>query len=297
MVEAIVLKIGEQDRLEKEERDKKKEETRQLVKFFQAERERKKAQIFEEARLQEMEIKSYYDKLAGRMKAEEDAKKAAEAEKKRRWAKVVAETKQQNQSKEEFNILRDMLWEEELEAKRIADDKMRAERREMDKRKMMDENQKQLQAKKELIAQMEAEEERIVKIMLAKFAQDEENERKKQASRKDMKESYIHNIKGQREQRAALYEAEKAKELAERDYLGEMEEYRLRVVAEARKRLLQQHAATLKGFLPKGAIQNEEEAEIVRRAEDRSNHMGRNPLVKAKSAYPDTQQYAALKNV
>ena len=298
MVEQIVSKISEQDRLEKEERDKKKEETRQLVKYFQAERERKKAQIYEESRNQEAEIKAYYDKLAARMKAEDDKKKEDAAEKKRRWAKVVEETKQQNQSKEEFNILRDMLWEEELEAKRIADDKTRVLRREADKKQMMEENQKQLTAKKVLIAQMEAEEERIVKIMLGKFAQDEENERKKQAGRKEMKDSYIHNIKGQREQRAALYEAEKQKELAERDYAGEMEDYRLRVVAEARKRLLQQHAAVLKGFLPKGAIQNEEEAEIVRRAEDRSNHMGRNPLkISAKSAYPDTQQYAALKKV
>jgi len=295
MVEAIVEKINAQDRLELDERNEKKEETRALVKYFQAERERKKAQIYEEERQQEAEIKAYYDKLAKRMADEEAAKKREEEEKKRRWAKVVEQTKQQNNSKEEFNMLRDMLWEEELEAKRISDDKLRVEKKEADKKEMMVENQKQLQAKKVMIVKMEAEEDRLVQVMLSKFAKDEENERTKQEGRLQMKNDYITNIKGQREQRAQLYEFEKEKELAERDYAGEMEEYRLRVVAEARKRLLQQHATKLKGFLPKGAIVNEEEARIVREAEDRSNHMGRNPLVKASSAYPSAKQYEALK--
>mmetsp|Transcript_24384 Transcript_24384/g.50858 ORF Transcript_24384/g.50858 Transcript_24384/m.50858 type:complete len:517 (-) Transcript_24384:84-1634(-) len=296
MVEAIVAKINEQDRLEIVERNRKKEETRALVKFFQEERERKKAQILEEERQQEAEIKAYYDLLAQRLKEEDDAKKAAEAEKKRRWAKVVEETKNQNESKEEFSLLRDMLWEEELEAKRIADDKERVRKREEDKKKMMEENQIQLANKKKMIAEMEAEEERLVQVMLAKFAKDEEAEKAKQQKRVEMQNQYKKNIKGQKEERYRLYEIEKSKELAERDYAGEMEEYRLRVVAEARKRLLQQHAAKLKGFLPKGAIQNEEEAAIVRSAADLSDHTGRNaPLVQMQSGYPGTEDYKRLR--
>ena len=253
-------------------------------------------QILEEERQAEAEIKAYYDLLAQRLKEEEDAKKAAEAEKKRRWAKVVAETKSQNQDKEEFSLLRDMLWEEELEAKRIADDKERVRKREEDKRKMMAENQKQLANKKKMIEEMEAEEERLVQVMLAKFAKDEEVEKAKQAQRLDMKNQYMQNIKGQREQRLKLYQFEKDKELAERDYAGAMEEYRLRVVAEARKRLLSQHAAKLKGFLPKGAIQNEEEAAIVRGAPDLADHTGRNPpLVQMQSGYPGTEDYKRLR--
>lgn len=208
----------------------------------------------------------------------------------------MEETKNQNESKEEFSLLRDMLWEEELEAKRIADDKERVRKREEDKRKMMEENQIQLANKKKMIEAMEAEEERLVQIMLAKFSKDEEAEKAKQARRLDMKNQYIQNIKGQKEERFKLYQIEKDKELAERDYAGEMEEYRLRVVAEARKRLLQQHAAKLKGFLPKGAITNEEEAEIVRKADDLSDHTGRNPpLVQMQSGYPGAEEYKRLR--
>jgi len=295
MVEAIVKKINEQDRLEVEERNRKKEETRAMVKFFQEERERKKRMIIEEERQAEAEIKAYYDKLADRLAAEDAAKKAAEAEKKRRWAKVVEETRGMNQSKEEFNLLRDMLWEEELEAKRIADDKERVIKREADKKKMMEENQMQLENKRKMIEEMEAEEDRIVNLMLKKFARDEEIEKEKQEARLEMKNTYIKNIKGQKEERHKLYELEKQKELAERDYQGDMEEYRLRVVAEARKRLLAQHAAKLKGFLPKGAIQNDAEAAIFRQAEDLSDHTGRNPLVQMQSGYPTAEQYSALR--
>ncbi|GMH50493.1 hypothetical protein TrLO_g8180 [Triparma laevis f. longispina] len=296
MVEAIVAKINEQDQLEIDERNAKKEETRRMVKFFQGERERKKQAILEEEAQAEAEIKAYYAKLADRMEKEEAEKKAAEAEKKRRWAKVVEESKKLNQSKEEFNLLRDMLWEEELEAKRIADDKERVIKREADKKKMMEENQLQLANKKKMIEEMEAEETRLVNLMLQKFAQDEQNEKDKQQSRLNMKNTYIKNIKGQKEEREKLYNIEKDKELAERDYLGDMEDYRLRVVAEARKRLLAQHAAKLKGFLPKGAVQNEEEAAIVRAAADLTDHTGRSaPLVQMQSGYPTAAQYQDLR--
>jgi len=131
--------------------------------------------------------------------------------------------------------------------------------------------------------------------MLDKFKADEDAELAKQQRIQDQKNHYIENIKGQKEEREALYEREKAKELAERDHGAEMEEYRLRVVAEARKRLLAQHAEKLKGFMPKGTVVNDEEAAIVAGARDVRDHTGRNnPLVQASDGYPDIYQYKAL---
>ena len=37
----------------------------------------------------------------------------------------------------------------------------------------------------------------------------------------------------------------------------------LQVIAEARKRLLEEHAAKLAGYLPKGVVRTEEEAKII----------------------------------
>ena len=291
LVNAIVEKIQAEDRMEIDERNVKKEETRALVKFFSDERERKKVQIMEEQKQQEAEIRAYNDLMAERLRKETEEKKFQEAEKKRRWQMVVEGTKNATASKDEFNILRDMLWEEELEAQRIKQDKERAIQRAKAKEEMMVENQKQLASKKQMIIEMETEEQRLVQIMLDKFQKDEEVELNKQAARANMKNQYIQNIQGQREEREQLYEMEKNKELAERDFGAEMEEYRLRVVAEARKRLLQQHAAKLKGFLPKGSVVNEEEAAIVNGAPDISNHTGRNnPLVQARSGYPNVSR-------
>jgi len=296
LVNAIVEKIQAEDRMEIDERNVKKEETRALVKFFSDERERKKVQIMEEQKQQEAEIRAYNDLMAERLRKETEEKKFQEAEKKRRWQMVVEGTKNATASKDEFNILRDMLWEEELEAQRIKQDKERAIQRAKAKEEMMVENQKQLASKKQMIIEMETEEQRLVQIMLDKFQKDEEVELNKQAARANMKNQYIQNIQGQREEREQLYEMEKNKELAERDFGAEMEEYRLRVVAEARKRLLQQHAAKLKGFLPKGSVVNEEEAAIVNGAPDISNHTGRNnPLVQARSGYPNVDQFKALR--
>ena len=70
LVDAIVHKIQEEDRLEVEERNEKKEETRALVKFYSEERERRKQQILEEARVQEAEIRAYNDLMAERLRKE-----------------------------------------------------------------------------------------------------------------------------------------------------------------------------------------------------------------------------------
>jgi len=158
LVDAIVMKIEQEDRMDIEERNQKKEETRALVKFYSEERERRKAQLWEEQKAQEAEIRAYNDLMAERLRKETEEKKAAEEEKKKRWAAVVEQTKQQTQSKDEFNLLRDMLWEEELEAQRIKQDKERAIKRAKDKEDMMRENQKQLDSKKKMIAEMEQEE-------------------------------------------------------------------------------------------------------------------------------------------
>lgn len=63
-----------------------------------------------------------------------------------------------------------------------------------------------------------------------------------------------------------MYARERQAELDSVSDGREEEEYRKAVVAEARRRLLEEHARRLDGFLPKGALQNQEEAKIFRSA-------------------------------
>uniref|UniRef100_A0A7S2KBW2 Meiosis-specific nuclear structural protein 1 n=1 Tax=Leptocylindrus danicus TaxID=163516 RepID=A0A7S2KBW2_9STRA len=266
LVDTIIAKINEEDRLEMQERLRKKDETRALVQQFQEEREKKKRELAEEERKQQEEIDAYQDMMNQRAMEEEANRKAMEEEKKRRWTMVVEETQLQTQTQDEYNDLRDLLWQEELEAKRIEEEKDRIARRAQLKEETMRQNQAQIAAKKELIAKQEEEEERLVQIMLEKFAADEEDERKRAETRFESKQRFVHQIRGQMEERARMFQMEKDRDIAERNASCQQEEYRRRVVAEARKRLLAKHASQLKGFLPKNALVDHEEVQILERA-------------------------------
>lgn len=251
MVDAIMSKIQEEDELEIRERNRMKEETRHLVQQFEQEREYTKQMLTKQEKEQEAEIEAYSKKIQERKEAAEQQKKEEEAQKRKLWLKVTEETKAQTESRELFGRLRDMLWEEELEEKRSREEKERAEMRARRRREMMRDNQAQIKNKQELIAKMEEEERHLVEVMLAKFAADEMDEKRRQEERRLAKDQFVREAQQQRIDRAKLFELEKEKEIEERKAGAIHEEYRQRIIAEARRKLLAQHAAQLNGFLPK----------------------------------------------
>ena len=117
MIDDIIAKINKQDELELEARERKVEETSSLVSQFQNERKQQKEALENEQRQQDAEILAYNQMMEQRKKEEEAEKSRIEEEKKRNYIKVVEETQAQTESKEEYDTLRNMLWEEELEAK------------------------------------------------------------------------------------------------------------------------------------------------------------------------------------
>ena len=134
---------------------------------------------------------------------------------------------------------REKVEQEEAEIKRL---KLREE--------LLHQNQEQIQAKKALMARMEEEEANLVKEMLDKFAADEENEWQSQIAAMHSKVQYVSEARRQREERERMFKEEKEKETKEMDKVAEIEEYKQAVIAEARKRLLEAHAAQLQDFLP-----------------------------------------------
>ena len=61
-------------------------------------------------------------------------------------------------------------------------------------------------------------------------------------------------VEKQRLERRQMYEQERKEEAIANQEAAKKENYRLQVVAEARKRLLQEHASKLQGFLPRGLL-------------------------------------------
>jgi hypothetical protein len=262
MVDDIVRKINEDDTRDNAERKAKQDELAAMVRAYEEQRKvevaaRKRAEKEEEDKIRE--YNRFMDSRNAGVAAKKQAKKDEED---RILAKIVEETERKRRADEEFNNLRDMLWEEELEAKkRQVEEEKRRQSRQM-KVEMMDANSRMLDLKAEAKKREQENEARMVGLMRKKFAEDDARERAEEAKRRDQKMHHMTLIERQRLDRQEMYEREKrAESQAETDSL-EKEAYRKRVIQEARKRLLEEHAAKLEGFMPGGAFGNKEEFEL-----------------------------------
>ncbi|CAN0391805.1 unnamed protein product [Ectocarpus sp. 12 AP-2014] len=264
MVDVIVKKIEAEERAEQEQYLKSREETRRTVQEAERRRATELANRAKQEKEEKENIRKYMEMVAQReAKAEEERlrkKVAADAA----FKAVVEQTEKQTNEEDELRMLRDMLWEEELEAKRIQDDEDRKRKAAESKLAMMEANEEQLRQRQERRAAEKEEENRLIQIMLNKFKEDEEREKRGEQLRERMKKEHKKNIEDQREERAVLYEKEKEFEMKDAHAERERELYRQRVVKEARRRLLEQHGAAVEGYLPKGALKSRDELELVR---------------------------------
>jgi len=150
MIDDIISKINMQDEQHREARQTKIEETRSLIEQFQNERRQQKEALAAEQRRQDAEIQAYNQMMQQRQEQSDAEKNRVEEEKKIRWKMVVEETQNQTQSKEEYDNLRNMLWEEEHEAKLKREEEEAIAKRIEQRRIMTKLNQEQLAQKKEM---------------------------------------------------------------------------------------------------------------------------------------------------
>lgn len=258
IVEAVAARIQAEDEAEHAEKLRRKAECRDLIKSYEVQRARERDEAVEKQRRDDGEIRRHAEELMRReaeLERQREEKKARDAENFRR---IVAETQKQRLEEEELQRLRDMLWEEEMEAARAKEEHDRAEQRAMMKRDMAKANERQLAAKEERKKrEADAELERAAELR-EQFALDEARERQKADERHQAKLHFMDSVQKQKEDRLRLYELSKKIELDDADRDAKAEDYRKRVVAEARRRLLLEHAKDLQGYLPKGVLQPED---------------------------------------
>ena len=246
----MIQKIAEDYKAEQDRAWKKSEETRALLRQCQIDRENQKLEKERQDKQEEEQIRRYYD-IMERREAEEDARKRnAEELKRQQWARTVEETNKQIKSREEFDALRDLLWQEESEAKCLKEDRDRISRQNKMKQETWRVNQEQIEEKKRQRTKWEDEEKRMVQIMIEKFAEDDKEELRRQRQRQLNKQKFVEGIMHQRAERVRMFESQLKKELSERHKGEELENYRQQVISDAREKLLNQHAEHLKGFLP-----------------------------------------------
>ena len=119
------------------------------------------------------------------------------------------------------------------------------------RKEMMVANDNMLVAKAEQRIKDAENEARLIGLMRKKFADDEANERAKEAARKQNKAHHMVLVEEQRNQRKAMYDEEKEQELDAAQEAGRREDYRKQVIAEARKRLIEEHSRRLQEYMPR----------------------------------------------
>jgi Trichohyalin-plectin-homology domain len=259
MVDEIVRKINDEDESDYRKKRERQEATARMVREFEEQRKREVAAARAAAKAEEERIMAYNRALDARLEGVAAKKQAERDEADRILQKIIEETARKKAEEEEFNQLRDMLWEEELEAKRAAEQRARADKQATMKREMMEANAHMLQAKAEMRRRDMENEAIMVAMMKKKFAEDEAKERAEEEARRQAKLHHKVLIEKQRSEMRGMFDDERERERQLAEEAAAREEHRKRIVQEARKRLLEQHAAKLKGFLPGTAFKDADE--------------------------------------
>ncbi|RHZ28409.1 hypothetical protein DYB37_013180, partial [Aphanomyces astaci] len=227
-VDTIMRKIEEEDRLEQEKRERYVLEAKKLIEDSKLQR----------SKLREAGIK---EKLAEKKKREDEL-----------FLAVEAEIQRQRKEEDEFARLRDELWEEEVLEARRHKERERAQKKQADKEDMMRSNDQQQVLKAQLVAEQKRKEDEYNEFLKRKFASEERRAMEMDMFRRRQKEEYKLSITAQNQHKQAMYHHELEKEREEAARIADEEAFKKAVVEEAKRRLLDEHAAKLHGYLPKG---------------------------------------------
>lgn len=258
MVEDIVAKVNREDEEEIARRRAAQEEAARIMRQNALEREEELRNRRMKEKAEQEAIAKYNRDMDARNMGVAAKKQAKKEEEDRIFKRIVEETERKRSADEEFRNLRDMLWEEELEAKRTREAAERKQKQISMKREMMDANADMMKYKEQLRGREREEELRMLAIMKLKFAEDDAKEREEEAQRERARQQHRELIERQKDDKRRLVDAERSREDAVEEERRKKEEFKKRVVQEARQRLLEQHAAVLGAYMP-GAVFNSQE--------------------------------------
>jgi len=256
-------KIHEEDYSEHIERLQKVKDTKTAIGEYNSQRFALMEQNNRTLQQEEDRIQAYAQQQGAReasMKAAQEAKRAAEEETFRR---IEADMQAKRAAAQEFESLRDLLWEEETENKLRMQEIAKNEARDEAKREMVHVNTMQKKLRENLRQIRAEEDEELMRQMRDKFSEDQRMDEEAKQRRIDERSVFQRRIAEEKKLRQGMYADEKAAE--ERFQLSEVEQqqYKQRVIDAARIRLLKEHAQALGGFLPKGVLSKPEDLELL----------------------------------
>ncbi|NXN34695.1 MNS1 protein, partial [Rhinoptilus africanus] len=263
MIDEIVRKVYEEDRMERQLKLDKMRATQAHIEEFKKEQanwRRRKQEEMEEENRKIMEFASIQ-----RQREEDRMAKVRETqEKKQRLQSMIAQNlERERQKHEELEQIRQELYlEEQAETERkkeMAENEKRI-RQHLDLRQTYEE---QLALKKVLRQAMREEEEAFRQQMLAKFAEDDRIEQMNAQKRRMKQLEHRRAVEKLIEDRQKQFIADKERELEERRLEERRQENIRAIVEEERQKLLKEHASKLLGYLPRGIIKGEDDINML----------------------------------
>jgi hypothetical protein len=165
---------------------------------------------------------------------------------------------------EEEEALRWLLVEEETEKRRREADRKQKEQVEKSRQDMLRANEEQRRIRERISKEEAAKEAALIQQFLEKCAEDDRKEQALRQVKAEARIRYIAEIAASRDEKMALYQRQKLEELEALEAARRKDELRKRIVREARRKLLEEHAAVLRGFLPRGVILSSDDLDILK---------------------------------
>ena len=160
---------------------------------------------------------------------------------------------------EEYEALCIAVQEDEMERKKQAEMESRRRHQSLMQHNIMNANAQLIACKAEMRRIQLDNDAKAVESMRRKFADDEAKEKIMEEQRARRKLEQLSYLREQQAEKKGLHDIENAKELEQIQIENRKEEYRRRVVQEARRRLLEEHSSKLIGYLPKKVFNDTDE--------------------------------------
>ena len=138
---------------------------------------------------------------------------------------------------------------------------------------MKAENENQKAVKAAMRARDEAEEEEFRRVMLERFAEQDRIEQMNAQKRRMKMQEHKREVERLASVKRAMYEEQMAREVEAEEAAAAEERAQAAIVEEERKRLLVEHAARLKDYLPKGVLAAPEDLDLINTVTGRLDEM------------------------
>ena len=168
-VNKIVQQINEEDENDYKRRKEIQIQTAKMIADFEQQRKIEKETAKAREREEENKIKQYQDHIASRQEGVLAIKQQKQAEDTRIFQQIVEETERKRRQEEEYNNLRDLLWEEELEQKRKQDAYNRHQKSEFQKKQMFDMNKRLIDMKAQHRYKEAEDEMRLIEVGICMY--------------------------------------------------------------------------------------------------------------------------------